>query len=166
MLQAVEEFRAFLHDREVGAEVCVEDLVETEEVQSRHHLACHDGAWLHAEGIAQRDAYRRRDLHDDVLLRILQRVEHFFRIVFLDERARRADEAALTAEDAVRRLHRLVVGRRNDDVAAAPRIRQRRDALHILAGADAAAAADALRRVTHDGGIRHDARLLLADGRQ
>lgn len=166
MLQAVEEFRAFLHDREVGAEVRVEDLVKAEEVQRRDHLACHDGAWLHAEGIAEGDAYRRRDLHDDVLLRILQRVEHFFRIVFLDERARRADEAALTAEDAVRRLHRLVVGRRDDDVAAAPRIRQRRDALHILAGADAAAAADALRRVTHDGGIRHDARLLLADGRQ
>lgn len=101
-----------------------------------------------------------------MLLRVLQRVEDLLRVVLLDERARRADEAALAAEDAVRRLHRLVVGRRDDDVAAAPRVRQRRDALHVLAGANAAAAADALRWIAHDSRIRHDARLLLADGRQ
>lgn len=166
MLQAVEELCAFLHDREIRAEVRVEDFVEAEEMQGRDHLSRDDGARLHAEGIAQGDAHRRRDLHDDVLLRVLQRVEDLLRVVLLDERARRADEAALAAEDAVRCLHRLVVGRRDDDVAAAPRVRQRRNALHVLAGADAAAAADALRRVAHDGGIRHDARLLLADGRQ
>ena len=57
MLQAVEEFRAFLHDREVGAEVRVEDLVKAEEVQRRDHLARDDGAGLHAEGIAEGDAH-------------------------------------------------------------------------------------------------------------
>lgn len=144
MLQAVEELRALLHDREVRAEVRVEDFVEAEEMQGRDHLSRDDGARLHAEGIAQGDAHGWRDLHDDVLLRVLKRVEDLLRVVLLDERARRADEAALAAEDAVRRLHRLVVGRCDDDVAAAPRVRQRRNALHVLAGADAAAAADAL----------------------
>ena len=71
-----------------------------------------------------------------------ERVEDLLRVVLLDERARRADEAALAAEDAVRRLHRLAECGCNGDVAAAPGIGEGRNALNILAGPNAAAAAD------------------------
>ena len=160
VLQAVEEFRAFFHDREVGAEVGVEYLVEAQKLQRRDHLSGYDGTRLHAEGIAEGDADGRGDLYDDMFLRILQGVEYFLRIVLFDDRAGRADQAALAAEDAVRSFHRFVERRGDDDVAAASGIGQGGDALHVLAGADAASAADAFRGIAHDGRIGFDAGLL------
>lgn len=166
ILQTVKEFGALFHDGEVSAEVRIEYAVKAEQLERRDHLARDDGTRLKAKGIAKGDAYRGGNLHDDVFLRVLQGVEYLCGIVFFDDSASRADEAALAAEDAVRSFHRLVESRRDDDVAGAAGIGQRRNALYVLAGADAAAAADAFGWIAYDGRIGFDARLLLDDAGQ
>ena len=132
----------FFHDREVGAEVRVEDAVEAEALQGGDHLSRDDGAGRQMEFVAQGDAHGGRDLHDDVLLRILQGVEDALRIVFFRDRSRRTDEAALAAEDAVGRFQGAVVGGRDGDLVASAFEVQGLDALYVFAGADAAAAFD------------------------
>ena len=82
-------------------------------------------------------------------------------IVFFDDGAGGADKAALTAEDAVGLFHGLVKGGGHGNIAAASGVGQGCNALHILAGANTSAAADAFCRVAHDGGIGYDAGLFL-----
>ena len=51
--------------------------------------------------LAEGDADGRSDLYDDMFLRILQGVEYLLRIVLFDDRAGRADQAALAAAGAL-----------------------------------------------------------------
>lgn len=156
ILQAIQEFGALLHDGEIGTKIRIKDLVEAQELQSRYHLSCDDGTRLHTEGIAEGYAHRGGNLDDNVFFRVLQSIEYFIRIVFFDNRTGRTDEAALTAENAIRGFHRFVEGGRDGNVTAASGIRQCGNALDVFAGTDAAPAADAFGWVADDGGIGFD----------
>ena len=70
----VKQLGAFLEDRQVGGEVGVEDGVEAQPPQRGDHLAGHQRARRVAEALAQGRPDGRRRLHDDVLVRTLQRL--------------------------------------------------------------------------------------------
>ena len=89
---------------------------------------------------------------------VLQGIEHLLGIVFFDDGAGGADEAALAAEDAVSLFHGLVKGGGDTDIAAASGVGQRSDSLYVLAGSYTSAAADTFGWVADDGGIGFDAR--------
>ena len=97
LLQPRQQLGPFLHDRQVGGEVRVEDGVETESPQSRDHLAGHQRAGRVAETLAQRRADGRRRLHDDVLVGIVQRVPDLVDLVLFGDRSDRADRRTLAA---------------------------------------------------------------------
>ena len=51
-LQAVQEFRRFFHDGQVGTEIGIEDIVRTECTQGCDHLSFDERTGVHAEGFA------------------------------------------------------------------------------------------------------------------
>ena len=55
--EAVNEFGAFLHDGEIGAEIRVEDPIKAQHAKGRYHLSGGDGAGGKTESIAQGNAY-------------------------------------------------------------------------------------------------------------
>ena len=121
-------------------------------------MAGDDGARFQTKGVAQGHTDGGSHLYDNVFVFVLQGIEHLLGIVFFDDGAGGADEAALAAEDAVGLFHGLVKGGGHGNVAAASGIGQGRNALYVLAGANTSAAADAFGWVAHDGGVRLDAR--------
>ena len=55
--KAVNEFGAFLHDGEIGAEIRVEDPIKAQHAKGRYHLSGGDGAGGKTESISQGNAY-------------------------------------------------------------------------------------------------------------
>ena len=87
-----DELVGLLDHRQVGGEAGVVDLVEAEGLQSA--AAMRPVSMLpgcHAEGFAQGHAYRRRDLCDDRLLRIVEGFPDVFDLAARRQRAGRAN---------------------------------------------------------------------------
>ena len=142
---------SLLHDREVGPEVGVEDGVEPHPPEGGVGLAGEVRADREAEGLADGDSDRRRELSDAVDVRVQEVVPDFLRIVVFDDGARRAMRRALAAAHA-RRVGEVDVARGGDaGVEATLEEAQGPDVLDLLADLDAAAASDALARIENDG---------------
>ena len=167
--QAREQFRAFLQDRHVGGEVRVEHGIESEPPQGGRHFAGDERAGRIAEALAQRGANGRRRLHDDMLVRIIDRVPHAVDIGLLGDGADGTDRGALAALHAGHRGQVAIEGRADGGVEAASLRPTGADVLRLGADAHAATALDALAVVAHQAGRRQIdalARLLagVADG--
>ena len=166
VLQAVKEFCTLFHDGEVGTEIRIKDLIKTEHLERGNHFPRDDFARLSAKGIAERNADGRSNLNEGVFLWIAQCVKNAIGVVFFNNGTDRADKAALSTEDAVRRFHWFIVCRRHADIRRAAGKAESFNALYIFAGADAAATANAFRRIADNRGICHDFFLWLTDGRK
>ena len=148
--EALDELRAFLHDRDVGGEVGVEHLLESETAEGRVDLTRGELARLHAERLAKRDADRRGDLDDAGLLGIAERAPDLGGLVVLVDRADRAVRGALSALDARGLLERERRRRGHDGPLAAADELERPHVLHLLADLGAASALDALVGIQDD----------------
>ena len=102
------------------------------------------------KGITKSNAHGRSNLDEHMFFRILQGIEYLLGIILFDNSTRRADNAALSAEDTVGILQGFVVGGCYDNVITAPGVGQSCNALYIFAGADAAAAFDAFGWIAYD----------------
>ena len=99
-LQAVQEFRRFFHDGQVGAEIGIEDIVRTERTQGSDHLPFDKGTGVHAKGFAQADADSRSRLEDDDLFRVFQGRLDLVDIVDFDDGTKGAGRRTLAAVNA------------------------------------------------------------------
>lgn len=99
-LDALDKLGRLLHDRQVGREVGVEHLVETELAQRRDHFSGADRAGRHAELLADCDADRGGGLDHHGLGRVVQHAPDRILVVHLGQGADRAGLYALAAEDA------------------------------------------------------------------
>jgi len=168
-----DEFIAFLHDREVGAEVGVIDAVEADSAQRRCHLAGDSGADRHAELFAQGSTDGRSGLYDHELVGIIQRHDDIVDVLALMQSADRAVQNALAALHAVDVREAAVVDRTDDGLEAAVDVAENAQSLDLLAGIDAASAQHALRGVADNApahGIKRRLgvlafKLVLADAR-
>ena len=163
MRQLFQELAALLHDREVGGEVRVEDVIEAHDVQRGGKTLDRRFLRLHAERLAPCGADRRRDLHDGDLVRILQGRQHAVGIVALLQGADRAMRDALAAQRALGFLQMIdlgnVHGRHRAGVDHVPHVGR----LHMVADLNAAHALDALAVIAHkrEAGVRLVLRNLL-----
>ena len=73
--QAVQDFGAFFHDGEVGCEIGVEYIVESQFAQGVYHFSGYQCARGESEFFSQGSAYGRCGLHDDYLVRVCQVIE-------------------------------------------------------------------------------------------
>ena len=164
VLDALDELVGLLHDGEVGAEVGVEDLVEAESSQGSGQLALHGGADGQAEGLAQAGADGGSGLHDDVLGRVVDGLDHVVDAGLLIQRAGGAHGDALAAGDAGGLAQAHLEGAGDVGGKAALVGADDADALGLFAGGDAAAAEDALGVVADhvDRGLVELRRVLLA----
>ena len=149
LLEVAEQFGAFLHDHDVGAEVGIEDHVGAELTQRGDDLPLDVGSRWQAEFLAEADADRRRRLEDGDDVRVGQVVEHFLRLVALGQRAGRADHHALPAGDARRGVDRAALETNTGGVAPTRKF-ERIDVLDLAADGDAARAADAATAIVDD----------------
>ena len=148
--EALDELRTLLHDRDVGGEVRVEHLLETEHAESRVNLARGKLTRLHAERFTKSDADGRSDLHEAGLLRVAESGPDLGGLVVLVDCADGAVRRALTALDA-RRLGKLdACGGSHDGLLATTDELERPHVLHLLAHFSAAAALDALVGIEHE----------------
>ncbi len=163
--QALDEFIALFQDGQVGGEIGVEHFVKPESPQGRHHLAGNNAARAHAQGLAQRHPHRRGGLDNHVFRRIAQRLPHGGGIILLDDRRGGAHAGALAAVGAGGFFQALIKGWGHGGAEAAVDKAVDMHALALAAGADAAAAQDALVLVADQRGIVGIQRdiLLLAD---
>ena len=141
--QAVQKLRAFLHDREVGAEVDVVDALEAESAESCDHLAGDRRSDRIAELLAQGCSDSRSRLNNHVLA-LAERFVDLTDLGLLHESAGRADAHALAALDARRVRKASVLGRGDKGLEASVLKAQDAEAVRVLASRDAAAAEDAL----------------------
>ena len=102
LVQALEQFGALLHDRQVGGEVGVENVVEAQPTQRCGHLA-RDAPAFQSEILAEGHAHGGGGLHHDRLAGIGERLHHLPDVAVLREGAGRTDGYALAAIDAVGR---------------------------------------------------------------
>ena len=150
----MQQFGAFLDDRQVGGEVGVEDGVEAESPQGGGHLAGDQRAGRVAETLAQRRANGRRGLDDDMLVRIVERLPDLVDLVLFGDRTDRTDGGTLAALDAGHGAQVAVERRTDRRVETTPLRPQGADMLRLGADAHAAAALDALAVIAHQAGRR------------
>ncbi len=100
-LEAVQELGAFLHNGKVGCKVGVKDIVKTEVVERRGHLAGDAGTDFHAELFTQRGADGRSDLDNNAFIRVCKRAPYLVDSVRLNDGADGANGGALTAHGAI-----------------------------------------------------------------
>ena len=150
-LHAFDELVALLHDREVGREVGVEDLVEAEGAETGYELARDGFARLESEFLADGDANRRGGLDDDGLGGVVEGRPDLLDVGDADDGADRADVDALAAEGAGAVGQRNHRGRADLGGETAAVAGEGADGLDLVADGLAAAAHDALVEVAHDG---------------
>ena len=148
-LQALEYFGSFLHYRQVGGEISVENVVEAEFPESCCELAGHKGAGCHSEFFAEGGPDRRGRLGDHDLVGIAEVVHQLVGVVVLSQCSGRADRYALSAIGAVGILDHLVECGGDGGVEAAADSAEGSYRLDIVAYAFAAAAVYALVHVPH-----------------
>ena len=149
-VQASEQLGTLLHDGEVGGEVGVEHVIETEPAQRGNHLARHAPAG-EAEILSEPDAHGGSGLYHYRLGGVGDGTEHVGDVGVLRECARGAYRHALSAVDAVGRLYGVVEGGAHHCRETAVDGREDAYRLDFVAGGLAAAAHDALVHVAHDG---------------
>jgi hypothetical protein len=142
---------SLFHDRQVGAEVGVEDGFEAHSTQRGVCLTGEIGADREAECLADGDTDGRGELGHAEGVRVEELVPDFLGVVVLNDRAGRAVSGALAAANAWGVRQADVAGRSDAGVDAALQEGEGPDVLDLLADLDAAAAADALARVQDDG---------------
>ncbi len=81
MIQAFQQLSAFFQNRQVGAEIRVEHLVEADLAQSGVQFKCQSSAWFDAETLCDSGARSRRGLYDNVLARIGNAATHLADVV-------------------------------------------------------------------------------------
>jgi hypothetical protein len=143
-LDALHELAALFHDREVGGEARVEDVVDAEATQGGDEHAVDVLAGADAELFGQRDRDRGCVLRDDGLVRVEQRVGDAVEVAAFAQCAGRADHDALPAVDAGRDVEALLECGADGRLGAAADEVDRADALDLFADPHAAAAEDAL----------------------
>ena len=148
--EALDELGTLFHDRDVGGEVRIKDLVEAEHAKSRIYLTGRKLTGLHAESFAESNADGGSDLNDASLGRVTESLPDLGRLVILVNRADWAVGRALTALDAGR-LGELDVGSgsHNSLFAAADEL-ESPYVLHLLAHLGTTAALDALVGIEND----------------
>ena len=102
-----EELGTFLHNREVGSEVRVEDIVESHDLQSSAESLDRCLLGRQSEGLAPGSPDGGSDLDDRDLLGIAEGIDDLLRIIPLGERSDGAVGDALAAECAVGSLERI-----------------------------------------------------------
>ena len=148
--EALNELGTLFHDRDVGREVRIKDLVKAEHAESRVNLTGRKLTGLHAESFAESDTDGGSDLNDACLGGIAESLPDLGRLVVLVNRADGAVSGALTALDAGR-LGELDVGCGSHDglFAAADEFKSPY-VLHLLADFSAATALNALIGIKDD----------------
>ena len=151
MGEAVDELTALFHDGQVGGEVGVEDIVEADALQRRHHAAGRRLLGGHVEDLRPGRPHRRGHLDDSRHLGIGQRPEDLRGVVPDRQRPGGAVGDALAAEDAVRVLQIAVVAHVHRGPGAGARHVPDVHALDLVADLDAAHTLDALAGLPDDG---------------
>ena len=148
--EALDELGTLFHDRDVGREVRIKDLVKAEHAESRIDLTGRKLAGLHAESFAESDADGGSDLNDASLGRVTESIPNLGRLVVLVNRTDGAVSGALTALDAGR-LGELDIGcgSHNGLFAAADEL-ESPYVLHLLADFSATTALNALIGIKDD----------------
>jgi len=98
--QSVDKLGAFFHDRQVGREVGIDDLVDAEFLERGEHLTFDVRADLIAKLFADGGADRRSDLRDNDFFRVANGAFEDFDVVFFTNGAGRARLNAFAAIDA------------------------------------------------------------------
>ena len=151
LVEPEDELRAFLDDREVGGEVGVEHLVEAGAAQRRVHLEGDRRAGLEAEHLARSPTRGAGAVWITTCLSGSSMAAHTASVSSLAYRAPIGQRLMHWPQlmQTTRAERHVLEGRDGDLVAAADGL-EHADLLHVDAGADAAAAADALVHVAHD----------------
>ena len=152
--QPLEHLGAFLHYGQVGSEISVEHVVETELPQGRHHLAGDKCPGRQAELLSYRRPHRRSGLHDDDLPWISKVLHEPVGVVSLRERAHGAHCHALPAVSTLAFRHHPVESRCDGGVESSPDGTERTYCLDFVAHAFTPAAENAFVHVA-DNGRRH-----------
>ncbi|OPZ93812.1 MAG: hypothetical protein BWY73_00093 [candidate division TA06 bacterium ADurb.Bin417] len=147
LLDPLQEFVAFLDDRQVGAELGVEDPVKTEPTQGGDHPARHPGPGRIPETLAQGGPDGRGGLYDHVQGRVVQGRPDGVDVVLFADGPHRTDGRALAALNAGDRVQAAVEGRADDGLETAPLRVQGSYPLDLGADGHAPAAVDALGTV-------------------
>ena len=149
--QPRQKLGAFLHDREIGGEIGVKDVVEAKLAQRIDHPAGAHGARPEAEFLADRDPGRRGDLHHRNPTSRIERMQDIVPVRRLNEGAHRADQRALTAGNAPGLGERLLENGDRPAIATAPGKADDELLLDgVSADVGAKAAFDAFRQVAPD----------------
>ena len=148
----VEELGGLLHNRQVGGERSVVDLVEAQAVQDVDDFAHNALAALNAEGVAHGHTDGGGYLSHHTDLGITQSFPNLVGVGVDADGAGGAVDTALAAVDAEGLCNLLVEGGHHHGVGAAEGEAQCADALELVAGADTVAAEDALVGIADDGG--------------
>ncbi len=148
--QPREKLVGFLDDRQIGAEIGVEDGVEPQPPQGGDHLAGGRGAGGKSKALADGGADRRGRLHHHVHLGVGQGGPDAAGAALLEEGRRGADVDALPALDAHRVVHVGQVGGGHDGVEAAALLAEVVDPLDLGAHPHAAPAEHAFLAVADD----------------
>ena len=156
-LDTLDDLGAFFHDGQVSGEVGVEDLVEAQGTESCDHLAGDRHAGLKTEFLADSHADGGSGLNDDGLGGIVDGSPDFFHIADTGDGTDGADVDALSAEGAVGFSQGDHAGSADLGGESAAVAGECADGLNFVADGLAAAAHDALGKVTHDGfaGVIH-----------
>lgn len=100
-LESTQQFGAFLHDREIGSEICVENVIEPKFAQRIDQSARADSSRLQTELLADSDTGRRGDLYDGYPPACIECVKHVVPVRVFNERPHRTNQSALTAGNAI-----------------------------------------------------------------
>ncbi len=100
VVEPFHELVGFLYDRQIGAEVGVEDGLKAHPPKSGVGLAGEVRADREPECLPDRDSDGRGELRHTVGIRVQELVPHLLRLVVLDDCPRGAVSGALAASDA------------------------------------------------------------------
>ncbi len=146
----MDQFSSLLHDRQVGGEDGVKDLVKAEPPQAGYHLAGGDRPGCRTEGLGNRDPNGRSGLDNHMLGRIEEDLPDLVRIVLLGQRPSRTDQSTLPAEGTGRIVNRSFKERGHLGVEAPLGQGDGRHALDLPADRHAALAEDALGAIDRE----------------
>lgn len=147
---AAEELCTFLHDSEVGSEVGIEYVVESDGAECCSHFAGNVSARLAAEFLTESDADSRSWLNDNGLGWVVESSDYLVDVWVLRESTCRADCNALAAVYALALRERFLECSTHDSTEATVCGRESAYALDLVAGSLAAAARDTFVHVADD----------------
>ena len=96
----LQQFMAFLHDRQIRCKNRVEHLVKPQTAQSGGKLPGNDAARLCPHDFTELHAYGRSGLNQHMFIGIGQGGPHLLGVIHFRDGARGTDQGALTALDA------------------------------------------------------------------